>query len=249
MKIKDGMTRRFAQFAVLLMVGVSMDANAGLFGFGGMSWKEEVLLHDGKTLLVERWEIADPSGRRELGQMPPLAEVGTRFVIPGTDQAVIWKSDFGRDQQDNLDLLMLNFIGNTPYVVTKPARCHAYNKWGRPNPPYVFFKFDGKAWQQIPLEEFPAEFKEANLMVAGYNEHQMKEEERAAPFITAKTIKRLNGDLHPHLRLIARKPLEKQNGFWDCPEIWDCEELIYYKGSWIMPSDQLARDILDRKHK
>jgi hypothetical protein len=33
---------------VLLML--SMSASAGLFGFGGTSWKEEVLLHDGRKI-------------------------------------------------------------------------------------------------------------------------------------------------------------------------------------------------------
>ena len=52
--------------------------------------------------------------------------------------------------------------------------CHAYNKWGRPNPPYGFFKYDGKAWQRIPLEEFPAEIKEANMVNSTQkHEHQL----------------------------------------------------------------------------
>ncbi len=56
-----------------------------------------------------------------------------------------------------------------------------------------------------------------------------------------------NSYLSPHLRLIARKPIEKKTGYWDCPEIWECEELIFYKGSWILPNDSLAKDILDSR--
>lgn len=38
----------------LLVAGISMSACAGLFDIGGMSWKEEVLLHDGSAIFVER---------------------------------------------------------------------------------------------------------------------------------------------------------------------------------------------------
>ena len=44
--------------------------------------------------------------------------------------------------------------------------CLAYNKWGRPNPPYVIFKHDGKEWKRIPLEELPAEIKMPNLIIS-----------------------------------------------------------------------------------
>ena len=63
MRIKDGMTRRFAQFVVLLMAGVSMGANAGLFGFGdNKKWKEEVQLSDGRVIVVERELLTESGG-------------------------------------------------------------------------------------------------------------------------------------------------------------------------------------------
>ena len=37
-----------------LTMGMSMNADAGLFGFGGDSWKEEVLLHDGQKIILQR---------------------------------------------------------------------------------------------------------------------------------------------------------------------------------------------------
>ena len=231
----------------IFLLGIGMNANASWWNT--TRWKEEVLLHDGTLLMTDRWETVDPAGRREIGQQPPTAEAGIRFVIPGTRQTVTWKSDFGRKMEDNLALLMLGFRDGVPYVVTKATGCAAYNRWGRPNPPYVFFKFDGTAWQRISLQEFPAEFQKTNVLVSSYTSErqQMTNEERDAPFVTAKTVKRFNSSLRPHLRLIARKPLEMQTGLRDCPEIWSCEELIFYKGSWILPNDSLAKDILDGK--
>jgi hypothetical protein len=43
-----------------------MSADAGLFGLGGTSWKEEVLLHDGSTILVDRSVVR--GGRHEIGR-------------------------------------------------------------------------------------------------------------------------------------------------------------------------------------
>lgn len=48
--------------AALLILGCAMSACAT----GGASWKEEVLLHDGKALVVERTQTY--GGRHEIGQ-------------------------------------------------------------------------------------------------------------------------------------------------------------------------------------
>ena len=41
-----------------LLIATSMNANAGFLGFGGTSWKEEVLLHDGSKIIVNRHGVA-----------------------------------------------------------------------------------------------------------------------------------------------------------------------------------------------
>ena len=46
--------KRIAKLGLLLMMGASMNVEAGLFG-ATMSWKEEVLLHDVGILVVERF--------------------------------------------------------------------------------------------------------------------------------------------------------------------------------------------------
>lgn len=137
MRINDGMTRRFAKFAVLLMVGVSMDANAELFGFGSTSWKEEVLLHDGSKIVVERSQSR--GGRHEIGQSSSVKEHEITFTLPGTNKSVTWKDEYSEDiGHSNFDLLALHILNGTPYIAAAPFGCLSYNKWGRPNPPYVF---------------------------------------------------------------------------------------------------------------
>lgn len=54
MRTLHGMLKQVTKLGLILMMGLSMSAEAGLFGFGGTSWKEEVLLHDGSKIIVER---------------------------------------------------------------------------------------------------------------------------------------------------------------------------------------------------
>lgn len=188
--------------------GVSMSA----YGFGEASWKEEVLLHDGQKLIVERSQTyggySEPASRER-----QLVEEVWEFTIPGTKQRVIWKSDWGRNNQDNLSLLVLDFLGNTTYIATSTGLCHAYNKWKRPNPPYIFFKFDGKVWQQISLNEFPAEFINVNVAVG-----RPDRENRTGTLSSAK-IKEENRHLEAYRRTILRTPLTPRDAsIVGCPE-------------------------------
>ena len=59
-------------------LGVSMNADAGLFGFGDPSWKEEVRLHDGSKIVVERSQSY--GGRHEIGQSSPIKEQSITFT-------------------------------------------------------------------------------------------------------------------------------------------------------------------------
>lgn len=74
------------------------------------SWKEEVLLHDGKKIIVKRTMSYDPKGNREIGQSAPKSEETLSFMSPGSSQRISWKSDFGRTTQDNLTLLALEVV-------------------------------------------------------------------------------------------------------------------------------------------
>ena len=143
---------------LVLTLGVSMNA----YGFGGDSWKEEVLLHDGSKIIVKRSQSY--GGQHEIGQPPPIKEHTITFMLPGSAKRITWTSEYGEDiGRTNFYLLAVHVLNSKSYIVASPNSCQSYNKFGRPNPPYVFFKYDGKEWQRIPLEEFPAEFKTINV--------------------------------------------------------------------------------------
>lgn len=219
---------------------------ASLSACSSVTWREEVLLHDGNKIIVTRTHTYDPKGLREPFQPDPLKEATLTFTVPGTKQTVTWKSDFGRAYQDSLVLLMLDFLNSTPYIATEPAGCLAYNKWERPNPPYVFFKYDGE-WKRIPLEEFPEESKETNVILSpDSNERKKKEIQDMTArdgFVSAENIKKFNRTSMTHT--ITRAPIT--SGPKNIAA--SCGEMIYYKGGWISPKGTFGRDFMDKISK
>jgi len=240
MNNRHRLLRLFKTISLVLTLGVSMNADAGLFGFGGDSWKEEVLLHDGSKIIVERSQSY--GGRHEIGQSPPIKEQDITFTLPNTSTTIEFKSEYGEDiGRANFKLLALHILNGTPYIVTSPNLCLSYNKWGRPNPPYVFFQYDSKAWKRIALEELPTEFKEINLVVNSKGEGKIL---TAQSIVTAELVKKLNGELEqPEYKTILREPLTavRINA--------KCEERVLYKGSWILPNDPIARKFIDQQKK
>lgn len=206
--------KRITKLGLILLTGVSMGASAGLFGFGGIGWKEEVLLHDGQKIIVQRSQSY--GGRHEIGQTPPIKEQEIAFTLPGTSKAITWKSEYGEDiGRANFKLLALHVLNGTPYIIVSPNLCLSYNKWGRPNPPYVIFKHDGKEWQRITLQELPSEFKEINLVVNTKGEEKII---TTQPIVKAEFVKKLNGELEqPEYKTILRVPMKNSR----CPQPTD----------------------------
>lgn len=183
MSIPQTLLQRIARLGLILMMGASMSACSE-------SWKEEVLLHDGSKLIVERSQKR--GGRHEIGQEVPVNWHRMIFTLPETNETVVWETKIGMNSDDSsLKPLALDVVKGVPYLITIPLICHNYNRWGRPNPPYVFLKFANKEWQRIPLEEFPAEIKEANLV----NEFGLEEKKLIAHagVVTADEIRKMNG--------------------------------------------------------
>ena len=223
MNNRHRLLRLFKTISLVLTLGVSMNADAGLFGFGGDSWKEEVLLHDGSKIIVERSQSY--GGRHEIGQTPPIKEQDITFTLPNTSTTIEFTSEYGEDiGRANFKLLALHILNGTPYIVTSPNLCLSYNKWGRPNPPYVFFKYDGKEWKRIALEELPPEFKDINLVVNSKGEEKIL---TAQSIVTAELVKKLNGELEqPEYKTILREPIASVGR--------ECGKMIYAgKGGWI----------------
>lgn len=221
------------------MGGISMNADAGLFGLGGTSWKEEVLLHDGTKIVVKRSQTY--RGRHEIGQSTPVGEHTIRFELPATGKQIEWTSEYGEDLgRTNFNLLALHALNGMPYLIAEPNLCLSYNKWGRPNPPYVFFKYDGTTWQRIPLSELPSEFKAINLIVNNGREEDIAKAADKLGYVSAADIAQLNSSLpQPQYKTILREALSVER----ISQM--CEELVLYKGHWIRPNDPIGRFMVD----
>ena len=206
MSLHHSLLKRITQLGLLMMMGVSMSACA----ISTFTWKEEVLLHDGSKIIVERTDIYESSMRHEIGQGAPLAEHITTFKIPSTNQSLIWKSDNHSSDPDELHLLALDFMNGVPYVATTPFGSNAYSKWNRPNPPYVLFKYvDG--WKRISLEEFPDVFK-INVITVGRkkDEPRISNAERKFGFVPAQTVTEINREpgMSKEYYSILRTPID-----------------------------------------
>jgi len=212
MRTHHGMLKRIAKLGLLLMMGVSMNAGAGLLGLVGDSWKEEVLQHDGSKIVVER---SQSYFFQALERWARVKEHSITFTPPGSNKTVTWTSEYGEDiSTTNFNLLALHILKGTPYIVASPNLCLSYNKWGRPNPPYVTFKYDGKAWQRIQLAELPAEANEINLLIQTVGSNDPEQAIKTG-FISAERVKLLNSILkQPEYKTILREPLAKER----CPQ-------------------------------
>ncbi|MFH0783564.1 MAG: hypothetical protein V2B20_16645 [Pseudomonadota bacterium] len=214
--------------SILLLGGTNMNA-AAFLGFGNSAiWKEEVLLHDGTKIVVERWQ--SHGGRHEIGQPLPIKDHSITFTLPGRGKNIVWEDKYSKDLGGaNFIILALHIKGDIPYVIATPTACQEYNKWGRPNPPYVIFKFDGKEWQRIALANLPLEFKEINLVIDTYNDEKKLLTEG---LVSAEKVKKFNSRFlkYPHVdpvfMSIVREPLE--TGKNSASNV-DCEVLIQYK--------------------
>ncbi len=219
MSHENGLLKVFKTTGLVLALGMSMTACSAT-----KSWKEEVLLHDGNKIIVNR--SVELGGRHEIRQKPPYREQSLTFTLPNTSERITWEDHFSEALgSSNFNPMLLEVFGNTAYVLSSPAGCFSYNTWGRPNPPYVVFKYQDKVWKRIPLQELPAEIKVPNLVVSSPDDVARNVKYGV---ITAEMIRHENEALdQPEDRTILRTP--ETTGMVGCPN------LERYKGGWRTP--------------
>ena len=212
-----GMLKQIAKLGLILMMGVSMSACSST------SWKEEVLLHDGSKIIVKR--SLERQGRHAIGQRAGATNETLTFRMPITNQSITWEDKLSEDiGSSNFNLLMLEIHEGSAYIVSSPMGCLSYNKWGRPNPPYVIFKNQGKEWQRITVQELPTQLKIPNLVISSPDDAADKAIDGVVP---VEIIKNLNSTAsQPEYKTIQREPLANAGG--------RCGEMVYDgKGGWI----------------
>lgn len=196
----------------LITLGAGMSACA----MGGkMNWKEEVLLHDGSKIIADR--------HYNLGGYPGL-ESHNRIALDETvifnlpnRKAITWKTDFRNSvpEPNSLNHFRFDIVNGVPYLATYPADCIAYNKWGRPNPPQILFKYENDQWKRITLAELPSVLvgTTANVIVGSPDERILK------PFYTVEGVNAENHNIStPEYKTILREPVKGSDAVTNCPD-------------------------------
>lgn len=226
---------------LLLALIACVGANAGLFGVGETSWQEEVLLHDGSKIIADRTIVRGRGNRGFTYQNQKIS-----FALPATGESILWEDQFSQDLGDSNFLpMLLDIDQDVAYLVAKPMGCLSYNKWERPNPPYVVFKYQDKAWVRIPISNLPVEIKSPNL-ISSQPDTEVKQMGRH--FIDAKTIQKFNSEYpQSHFRTILREPFSTASE--------GCFEMVPYgNGGWLgidwfsdQPSREACSKFCDKK--
>jgi len=227
-------------FATIALSLFTLHASAGWFGFGSASWKEEALLHDGSKIVVERSIMR--GGRHEIGQLPSYTEQTLIFTNSATAKTVTWEDKATEDLgTSNFLPIAVDIYQGTVFLIVTPMGCLSYNKWGRPNPPYVIFRHQGKAWERVPLHELPLETKVLNLIASSPD---TEIERLGKKIVDSDTIKHINAEFRqPEYKGILREQLPKER----VEQM--CEERIFYKGYWILPNDPVAKNMIDQRKR
>lgn len=179
----------------------------GWLGRWTYRWKEEVLLHDGSVIVIER-SVKTGHVPVELGQPPGESDYTLTFAAPD-GKSVTW--DGGRNR---FIPMILDFEQAVPYVVATGATSLVYSAEGCPRPPYFFFKWSAGQWQRVTYEEFPKSIFRANLS-AGLtypSRDPMRERIGRGELVTVEDVARLKRAANPD-----RKEIRE-----DAPMPMDC---------------------------
>ncbi len=227
----------------------AMNVGQMLVGWWPASWKEEVLLHDGSRIIVKRSQTR--CNMSEIGQDMGVDKHTISFILPDSGKKITWRTTIGSDFEDTeLHPLALEIVGGVPYLVTSPMGCIAYNKWKRPNPPYIILKYADNEWRQIPLAELPQQVTRANIVISCFLLKTEKLLSRRFGVVPAEEVDAINGEIiHKsvqHRKLFVREPFV---GGEECGEIVRSTDNAWFGIDWfsIQPTYQACLDVCTRK--
>ena len=155
-------------FGFLITLSTFMLDACGAFGTVSRHWEEEVKLHDGRKIVVDR-----------------VVEVerccGENFKNGDTiSQKIIFRSESGRIVwEDDIAPIIFDIVGTTYYVVADPMSMDECIKHSDPNPPFIFYKYKNGKWEQIKNSEFPDGFQ-TNLLADYWGDRTGKGEKISA---------------------------------------------------------------------
>jgi hypothetical protein len=106
-----------------------------------LKWDESVVLPDGRIVVLHRIQNFD--------EYDHVAAQSFEFEHPVTKTTVSWRTD------GFFTLVALFMVGGEPHIVVTPTFGSHNEQAGCPYPLMFIFRFNGKAWQQIPYAQSP----------------------------------------------------------------------------------------------
>jgi len=119
-----------------------------------VSWTEDVLLPDGRTVTLTRYE--EYEGPHELGQPPTSSDHWFEFTQPDTKERVRWEHD------RTLGTVALSINDGIPELLTRPTYNGTF-EYKCPDPAYLAFHFVNGSWIQIPLTQMRRKIVPPNM--------------------------------------------------------------------------------------
>ena len=120
------------------------------------SWKEEVKLSDGSVIVVKRRMVRERFG--EIGHHGRVLKQELEYDKAGG--AIHWVGD--------IDPVIFDFAQGKAYVVAFPQVYAECQRYGFPNPPFVFFRELGPNWERVDAGKVPKGL-EFNLLRNGWD--------------------------------------------------------------------------------
>jgi hypothetical protein len=199
----------------LMWLGLVIVAIGGLIAYAiqpeTLRWKEEVLLHDGQMIIVER--SVTFGGPREIGQPPSPSRWGIKFTTPRSGS-----SSISFESEGGAPPMLLDFEKDVPYITIYLQTGGVRYKYRCPNPPYVFYRYAKSNWEVIPLAEIPQSIFAANLSP---DTKELDQRARKGGTITQQEMTEFIGNRHlPESvkRIVRPHGNQTVYGQYGCPE-------------------------------
>jgi hypothetical protein len=119
-------------------------------------WQEEVQLSDGRVVEITQQrqyeEAYDGHGRSTI-----VRDAWIRFRLPETDfKEVVW--------HEQLIGMRFDVVDGKPFIVAYPATGREFDRYGKPIPAYLGYRYENGQWRRVPFAEIPESQYDFNLV-------------------------------------------------------------------------------------
>jgi hypothetical protein len=122
------------------------------------AWQEEVKLNDGRVIVVAQKRRCEAAYTGHDFASCISRETWLRIKLPefGSEE-IVWN--------ERLDPMLVNIDKGKLYVVGRPPTGREFNLYGRPQPPYLGYRWIGEKWEAISFRDIPDAIYDTNMVI------------------------------------------------------------------------------------